>query len=216
MMQVKTVDAGNVVVRHPRGTVTIRPGDKKPVQRGDEDRALDRKLKGTVLEQLGEHGGDAEPFPDPAEQQRSTDALGRNRQRSVGILVERADEQHLVSELGPRRKQRGKCAGGDEIVGAPEIGDDGLAHGAINVLVLDHLVLRVGEWITVPDPTDRDQLPTPPRMLPAPAHPIIHAATDTPTIKRLAKKYLYLLIAQTIPIDSAAKTRISLRRAQDH
>ena len=128
-MQVETVDAGNVVVRHPRGTVTIRPGDEKPVQRGDEDRALDRKLEGTVLEQVCEHGGDAEPFPDPAKQQRSTDALGRNRQRSVGVRVERADEQHLVSELGAGRKQRGKCAGRDEIVGAPEIGDDRLAHG---------------------------------------------------------------------------------------
>ena len=92
-----------------------------------------------MLEQVCEHGGDAEPFPDPAEQQRSTDALGRNRQRSISVLVERVDEQHLVSELGAGQKQRGKCAGRDEIVGAPEIGDDGLAHGTINALVLDHL-----------------------------------------------------------------------------
>ena len=74
----------------------------------------------------------------------------------------------------------------------------------------------VGEWITVADPTDRGQLPTPPRILPPPAPPIIHAATDTPAIKRLAKKYPYLLIAQATLIDSAAKTRVSLRRAQDH
>ena len=61
--------------------------------------------RGTVLEQLGEHGGDVEPFPDPAEQQRSTDALGRDRQRSVGVRVERVDEQHLISELGAGRKR---------------------------------------------------------------------------------------------------------------
>ena len=109
------------------------------MQRGDEDSALDRKFECTMLQQLLEHRGDAEPVPDAAEQQRSADALGRNRQRSVGVLVERADEQHLVSELGAGRKQRGKCAGRDEIVGAPEIGDDGLAHGTINALVLDHL-----------------------------------------------------------------------------
>ena len=58
------------------------------------------------------------------EQQRSADALGPTR--SVGVLVERVDEQYLVSELGPGSQQRGESAGGDQIVGAPQIGDDGL------------------------------------------------------------------------------------------
>ena len=74
-----------------------------------------------------------------AEQQRSADAFGRNRQRSVGVLVERADEKYLVSELGPGSQQRGESAGGDQIVGAPQISDDGLPYGAVDAVVLDHL-----------------------------------------------------------------------------
>ena len=85
------------------------------MQRGDEDSALDRKLECTVFQQLLEHGGDAEPVPDSAEQQRAADALGRNRQRSVGVLVQRADEQDLVSELGPGSQQQSERAGGDQI-----------------------------------------------------------------------------------------------------
>ena len=54
--------------------MTIRPGDEHPMQRADGDRALDQELECAALEQLGEHVGDAEPFPDPAEQQRSADA----------------------------------------------------------------------------------------------------------------------------------------------
>ena len=68
----------------------------------------------------------------------------RNRQRSVGVLVERADEKYLVSELGPGSQQRGESAGGDQIVGAPQISDDGLPYGAVDAVVLDHL--NVGAW----------------------------------------------------------------------
>jgi hypothetical protein len=39
MMEVETIDAGNVVVLHPGGAVTIRPGNEKPVQSADEDSA---------------------------------------------------------------------------------------------------------------------------------------------------------------------------------
>ena len=76
--------------------------------------------------------------------ERSADALGRNRQRSVGVLVERADEKYLVSELGPGSQQRGESAGGDQIVGAAQISDDGLPYGAVDAVVLDHL--NVGAW----------------------------------------------------------------------
>jgi hypothetical protein len=144
MMEVETLDARNIVVLHPGRAVAIRPGDKKPAQRGDEDNALDREFECTELQQPVEHGCDAEPVPDSAEQQRSADALGRNRQRSVGVLVERADEQHLVSELGPGSQQRGESAGGDQIVGAPQISDDGLPYSAVDAVVLDHL--NVGAW----------------------------------------------------------------------
>ena len=46
------------------------------MQRGDEDGALDRKLEGALLEQVAQDVGDAEPLPDPAEQQRPADPLG--------------------------------------------------------------------------------------------------------------------------------------------
>jgi len=82
----------------------------------------DRKLEGALPQQLSQHGGNAQPFPQPAEQQRSADALGRSRQRSGGVLVERADEQYLVGELGPGSQQRGESAGGDQIVGASQSG----------------------------------------------------------------------------------------------
>ena len=109
------------------------------MQGGDEDSALDRKLECTVLQQLLEHGGDAEPVPDSAKQQRAADALGRNQQQSVGVLLQRADEQDLVSELGPGSQQRGESAGGDQIVGAPLIGHDRLPYGAVDASVLHHL-----------------------------------------------------------------------------
>ena len=46
---------------------------------------------------------------------------------------------HLVSELGAGGEQRRQGAGRDEVIGAPQIGDDGLAHGAVKTLVLDYL-----------------------------------------------------------------------------
>ena len=157
MVEVETIDAGNVVVLHPGRAVTIRSGNEKSVQSANEDSALDRELERAVLQQITEHVGDAEPFPDPAEQQRSADTFGGNGQRSVGVLVERVDEQHLVSELGAGGEQRGESAGGDEIVGAPHIGDDGLAHRAVDALVLDHL--DVGAAAGLLDAEEHDALP---------------------------------------------------------
>ena len=109
------------------------------MQRGDEHGALDRKLERALLQQMGQDVGDAEPLPDPAEQHRPTDPLRRNRQRAFGVLVERVDEQHLIGELGPRSDERGKRAGGGQLVGAADIGDHPLADGGAVALVLDDL-----------------------------------------------------------------------------
>src|SRR5450830_1620198 len=157
MVEVETIDAGNVVVLHPGRAVTIRSGNEKSVQSANEDSALDRKLERAVLQQLTEHVGDAEPFPYPAEQQRSANSFGGNGQRSVRILVEGVDEQHLVGELGAGGEQRGESAGRDDVVGAPQIGDDGLAHGAVDALVLDHL--DVGTTAGLLDAEEHDALP---------------------------------------------------------
>ena len=64
MVKVETFDTGDVVVRHPRRAVPIRPRNEKPVQSTDEHGALDRKLEGAMLQQFTKHVGDAEPFPD--------------------------------------------------------------------------------------------------------------------------------------------------------
>jgi hypothetical protein len=66
-------------------------------------------------------------------------SLARDRQRTLGVLVERVDEQDLIGELGARGKKRGKRAGGGQVVGAAEIGDDGLALARAFAFVLDDL-----------------------------------------------------------------------------
>ena len=53
VMQIEPLGAGDVVVLHPRRAVAIRSRDEQPVQRGDEDGALDRKLERAVLQQIG-------------------------------------------------------------------------------------------------------------------------------------------------------------------
>ena len=104
------------------------------MQRRDEHGPLDRKLERALLEQVGQHGVDPEPLPDPAKQQRPADPLRRNRQRAFGVLVERVDEQHLIGELGPRSDERGERAGGGRLVGAADIGDHSLADsGAVRL-----------------------------------------------------------------------------------
>src|SRR6202035_4466824 len=57
----------------------------------------------------------------------------------VAVFIERRDEQHLVRELGAGGEERRQSAGRDEVIGAPQIGDDGLAHGAVETRVLDYL-----------------------------------------------------------------------------
>jgi len=48
------------------------------VQHAGEDGALDGKLKTAVGEQLAQHRSDAEPLPDPPEQQRPADPRAGN------------------------------------------------------------------------------------------------------------------------------------------
>jgi hypothetical protein len=74
MVQLQPGDPGDLVVGHPFVAAAVRAGHKQPVQDTGKNRALDRKLKAAVLEQLIEYRGNAEPFPDPPEQQRSANA----------------------------------------------------------------------------------------------------------------------------------------------
>ena len=139
VMQIEPLGAGDVVVLHPRRAVAIRSRDEQPMQRGDEHGALDRKLERALLQQIAQDVGDAEPLPDPAEQHRSADPLGGDRQRAFASSSSAWIEQHLVGELGARGDQRGERAGGGQFVGAAEIGDHRLAHRRAVALVLDDL-----------------------------------------------------------------------------
>ena len=109
------------------------------MQGGDEHGALDRELECALLQQADQDVGDAEPLPDFAKQQRAADPLGGDRQRALGVLVERIDQQHLIGELGARGNERSERAGGGQLVGAAEIGDHPLAHGRAVARVLDDL-----------------------------------------------------------------------------
>jgi hypothetical protein len=50
-----------------------------------------------------------------------------------------ASSSSVIGELGSGGEQRSQCAGGNEFVVAAEIGDDGLAHGAVDAFVLGDL-----------------------------------------------------------------------------
>ena len=139
VMQLEPIGARDVVVLHPRRAVAIRARDQQAVQRGDEHGALDRKPEPALLQQIIENHADPQSLPDSAKQHRPADPLRRNRQCRSSVLVERADEQHLIGELCARSDQRGECSGGGQFIGAAEIGDDLLADGCSIALVLDDL-----------------------------------------------------------------------------
>lgn len=109
------------------------------MQRGNEDGPLDRELESTVRHKVVQHIGDAKLLPEPAKQQRPTNALSRNGEGAVLVLLARFDEQNLVAELGAGGGQGGESARTHELVGTPKSGDDRLAHGPINPFVFDHL-----------------------------------------------------------------------------
>ena len=83
VMQVEFLGAGDVVVAHPGRAVAIRARHEQPVQRRHEHGALDGELEGALVQQIAQHRVDAEPLPDPAEQQRSADAFGGKRKRCL-------------------------------------------------------------------------------------------------------------------------------------
>src|SRR5215469_17497956 len=122
----------------PRHAVPVGARDKQPVQGRHEHGALDGKAELARRQQAIQHRADAELLPQPREQQRAADPLGIERQAGV-ILIERLQQQHLVSELGARSEQCGQGTGRDQRLGAAEIGNDRLAHGATKAVVLDNL-----------------------------------------------------------------------------
>jgi hypothetical protein len=66
--------------------------------------------------------------------------------------------------LAPEASSEVESAGGNEVVGAPQIGDDGSVHGALDAFVLDHL--DVGALAKLLDAEEHGALPNT-----APLHP---------------------------------------------
>ena len=103
MMQTESLRAADLIVGHPRHAVPVGARDEQPVRGRHKDGALDGKAELARRQQAIQHFGDPEPLPQPAEQQRTADPLGIERQAAV-ILIERLQQQHLVGELGARGK----------------------------------------------------------------------------------------------------------------
>ena len=77
MMQLKPIDPGDLVVGHPYLATAVRARYEQPVQHTGEDGALDSELETAALQECAQYPGNAEPLPDPPEQQRPTNARGR-------------------------------------------------------------------------------------------------------------------------------------------
>ena len=74
VMQLQLLNPGDPVVGHPFLAATIRARYEQPMQDAGEDGALDGKLKTAIREQLAQHFGNPEPFPEPPKQQWTASA----------------------------------------------------------------------------------------------------------------------------------------------
>jgi hypothetical protein len=141
---------GQRVIGHPRGAIAIGTRDKQAVQGGNEDGALNRKAKAAPGQQPGQHLADAEFLPKTAKQQWPADPLGIERQAAV-VGFQRLQQQHLIGEPGTRGDEASQGAGGDQRLGAAEIGDHRLPDAAGNASVLDDLEIAAPARLLDPE-----------------------------------------------------------------
>ena len=90
------------------------------MQDGNEDRPLDREVEAAAAQEVGENVGDPEPLPQPAEQERPTDAgagetPGLHLRKDHRPLQFAARQQHI---LAPERP--------DDLLPDPSAGADAL------------------------------------------------------------------------------------------
>src|SRR3954462_5836126 len=91
-----------------------------------------------LSEQILDHGPAAGLFPQPLEEQRSTDALGQHA-RALKVGLEGGEQQNLLAVARPGGEQGSQAAACREFIGAAEGGNNLLAHGAALALVRDDL-----------------------------------------------------------------------------
>ena len=109
------------------------------MQRGDEDGALDRELECTVLQQLFEHGGDAEPVPiRPNSKGPPMHLAATDNDPSASSSSVLMSNTWSVS-LAPEANNKARAPEAIKSSASPQIGDDGLPYGALDAFVLDYL-----------------------------------------------------------------------------
>lgn len=78
VVQRKILGAVDGVALHPVEAQAVRARHEQPVQRRHEHSALDGKAELAPGQQVPQHLSDPEPFPQPVEQQRTTDPARRD------------------------------------------------------------------------------------------------------------------------------------------
>ena len=137
-MQLQLLDPGDPVVGHPFLAAAIRTRHEEPVQDAGENGALDSKLKPAVREQLAQHLGNAEPFPEPPKQPWPANPGASNAARlHVG------QNDRTIAMPHQRSGQTLQFAARQQHVLAAECADDALADAAVLALTLDEVEIGV-------------------------------------------------------------------------
>jgi hypothetical protein len=111
------------------------------VQRGGEDRPLDREREAAPAEQVLDHRPATGLLPQPPEQQRRTDAPARE---PVGIAGLKLRQHHgALGVAGHRGGEALKAAGRDHHLLAAEVLDDALLGAAVLADGLDQVEVGV-------------------------------------------------------------------------
>jgi hypothetical protein len=108
------------------------------VQDGDEHRALDREVEAAATQEVGEHVGDPEPHPQPAEEERAADA---GAGETPGLHV--GKDHRPLAVAGERGDQPVQFAARQQHILAPERPDDLLPDPSAVAHALDQIQIAV-------------------------------------------------------------------------
>src|SRR5271166_2606093 len=137
MMQFEAVDAIDAVVLAPAIGGAIRAAADEAVQHRQERRAFQRELVRAFARQAFDHAPASRLLPHPLEDERRTDAAGRDRRRLAA--VERVEHDRLLGEPRPRAQQALQLPARLQLVDPPERGDHLLADRGALAPALDDL-----------------------------------------------------------------------------
>ena len=104
------------------------------MQDGNEDRPLDREVEAAAAQEVGENVGDPEPLPQPAEQERPTDA---GAGETPGLHL--GKDHRPLAVAGKRGDQPVQFAARQQHILAPERADDLLPDPSAGADALDEI-----------------------------------------------------------------------------